>query len=107
MRAFLGFVVALLLLHPVPPLSPGVRAQGQSAVPSPKRQTELLIDQERAARNGIVVGRPKVYDDALLQQMLNDAQAKLAVLNVLDQGGLVKAFGAVTGANQRTSGFAP
>jgi hypothetical protein len=104
MRAFFGVVVAALLL-PVAAPSIGMHAQGQSSAPSPNRQAELALDQERKARNGIVVGQPKVYDDALLQQMLNESEAKLAALTVLDQASLVKAFGAVSGANQRTSAF--
>src|SRR5260370_28960205 len=53
--------------------------------------------------NGITVGQPKVYDDALLQQMLQDAEVRLATLQVIDQTEIAKRLGAVTGASQQIS----
>jgi hypothetical protein len=38
-----------------------------------RTDAEKNSDRARLQTNGIVVGDPKVYDDALLQQMLNDA----------------------------------
>ena len=55
--------------------------------------------------NGITVGEPKVYDDALLQQMLQDAEARLATLQLVDQTEIAKKLGAVTGASQQISSF--
>ncbi len=69
-----------------------------------KREAELARRTRQS--NGIVVGAPKFYDDSLLQQMLNAAQAQLAALKVLDQGGITSRIGAVTGATQQFSGFA-
>lgn len=90
-------VIGLLLL----------RFPGQAHLDA-QRQTaaERALDEQRRARNGIVVGQPKVYDDALLQQMLNDAEARLATLQVIDHAGLISKFGTTAGANQRTSAFA-
>jgi hypothetical protein len=67
---------------------------------------ETAIDHRIRASNGITVGEPKVYDDSLLQQMLNSAEAQLSSLQVLNQSGISANFGAVTGASQRFSSFA-
>ena len=66
---------------------------------------EQLIDQRAASNNGIYVDQPKVYDDALLQQMLGSAQSQLASLQGFDQGTLTRSLGAITGATQQISGF--
>lgn len=67
---------------------------------------EKTLDARIAGSNGIFVGEPKVYDDSLLQQMLNSAQSQLASLQVLSQNGISANFGTVTGANQQISSFA-
>jgi hypothetical protein len=67
---------------------------------------ETAIDHRIRASNGITVGEPKVYDDSLLQQMLNSAEAQLSSLQVLNQTGISANFGAVTGASQQFSSFA-
>ena len=69
-------------------------------------EQEKKIERRDTTSNGILVGAPKVYDDSLLQQMLNTAQARLASLQLLDQTGLAKGIGAITGANQQISSFA-
>src|ERR1700686_2588734 len=53
-----------------------------------RREQEEAIDQRDAEGNGIRVDPPKVYDDSLLQQMLNAAQARLMSLQILDQTGI-------------------
>lgn len=67
---------------------------------------EKALSKRLIESNGIVVGEPKVYDDSVLQQMLNSAEAQLASLQVLSQSGISANFGAVTGANQQISSFA-
>ncbi|MBZ5725641.1 MAG: hypothetical protein LAP87_11665 [Acidobacteriia bacterium] len=64
---------------------------------------EKEVSERATAAKGISVGMPKVYDDALLQQMLNDAMAKLAALQSLDQASIIGHYGAVTGATLTTS----
>src|SRR5687768_12964138 len=68
-------------------------------------QMEKKIEERDKGLNGIQVGEPKVYDDSLLQQMLNSAQARLAAIQLLDQSGVVAKIGAVTGASQQISSF--
>lgn len=68
-----------------------------------------LSDQERALEErdhdtgGIAVGTPKVYDDAVLQELLVAAQARLATLQVIDQTGIAARLGGLSGANQQFS----
>ena len=71
-----------------------------------QKDQETAIDHRTRASNGIAVGEPKVYDDSLLQQMLNSAEAQLSSLQVLSQSGISANFGAVTGASQQFSSFA-
>ncbi len=66
---------------------------------------EQLIDQRTTSSNGIYVDSPKVYDDSLLQQMLNSAQSQLATLQVIGQAGLTSAIGTITGASQQIASF--
>lgn len=66
-----------------------------------RRDLERHIEDRDRAQNGIDVYEPKVYDDSMLQQMLTAAQAKLASLQVLDQGTLVQKLGSVSGASQQ------
>jgi hypothetical protein len=66
---------------------------------------EYAIQQRDENMRGISVGEPKVYDDALLQQMLQAAEARLAALQLIDQGKVLGAIGAVSGASQQFSAF--
>jgi hypothetical protein len=70
----------------------------------PKKERE--IQDRRHAQNGIVVSEPKLYDDALLQQMLSAAQARLSALQLLDQAKIGEKVGTVTGAEQQYNNFA-
>jgi hypothetical protein len=70
------------------------------------QETEQTIQARDKAANGILVSTPKVYDDSLLQRMLQAAEAKLASMQVLDASGLSSHLGAVTGANQQFSSLA-
>lgn len=92
-------------LMPTPPRSSADDTEEQ-AKRKAQRTKEISIEQRDRERNGISIGEPKVYDDGLLQQMLNAAQAKLAALQVLDQAKLTGALGAVQGADLRTSSLA-
>lgn len=64
---------------------------------------EEKIEQHDCKRRGITVEEPKVYDDALLQQMLQAAEARLAAIQLFDQTGIAAKLGAVTGASQQIS----
>ncbi|HZI19852.1 MAG TPA: hypothetical protein VEY09_14770 [Pyrinomonadaceae bacterium] len=75
------------------------------ARPQTAREWEQRINNRDREQNGIRVDEPKVYDDSMLQQMLTAAQAKLASMQVLDQGVLVQKLGAVSGASQQASSF--
>src|SRR5436305_7111171 len=116
-------LLTLLILSAVLAATPGSMAfKGHVPKPAPissddseeqkakqhkeQRAKEAAIEQRDKDRNGISIGEPKVYDDALLQQMLTSAQAKLAALQVLDQTKLLGALGAVQGADLRTSSLA-
>jgi hypothetical protein len=70
------------------------------------RQKEKRIEERDSDTKGIDVGDPKVYDDSLLQQMLNAAEARLMSLQILDQTGISARLGAITGARQSISSFA-
>src|SRR6266481_3755407 len=78
----------------------------KKAVAEVLRQVEKGIDARDADTKGIEVGDPKVYDDSLLQQMLNAAEARLMSLQILDQTGISARLGAITGARQSISSFA-
>src|SRR5258708_35735406 len=67
---------------------------------------EKELEKREMEGNGITVETPKVYDDSLLQQMLNSAETRLVSLQVLDQTGIAARFGSVTGASQQISSFA-
>lgn len=71
-----------------------------------QRQQERTIDQRNHSANGITVSEPKVFDDSLLQQMLNAAEAKLASMQVLDASGLSSKLGAMVGAQQTINSLA-
>jgi hypothetical protein len=72
----------------------------------PSTPREKQIEAREKASNGIAVGKPKVYDDSVLQMMLNNAQSRLVSLQVLDQTGIASRLGSITGANQQISSFA-
>ncbi len=67
---------------------------------------ELQIKERLKSQNGIHISEPKLYDDALLQQMLNAAEARLASIQVLDQAGITAKLGTIAGAEQRTTSIA-
>src|SRR5947208_15931722 len=71
-----------------------------AAIDPAQRQRELDLQHREDAGNGMTVGTPKVYDDSVLQQLLNAAQARLASLQVLDQTSFSAHLGSVTGARQ-------
>jgi len=77
----------------------------QKAKAEQTRALEKKIEERDRATSGIQVGEPKVYDDSLLQQMLNAAQARLMSLQILDQSGIASRLGSITGASQTISSF--
>lgn len=90
----------------VSPMAGQDSAADQKPAVEKVRQEEKLIEKRDADTKGIEVGEPKVYDDSLLQQMLNAAQARLMSLQILDQTGISARLGAITGASQSISSFA-
>lgn len=75
-------------------------------LPTPAPNPDLdTLNQRIRDDTGINVELPKVYDDSLLQQMLNDAEARLAAISTLDQSKLLGSLGAVSGASLDTSSF--
>jgi hypothetical protein len=88
-----------------PPAATLAQTQLQPS-PIPTPETEESIAQRDRARKGIHVEQPRVYDDAMLQQMLHVAEARLAQLQAIDQNSITSRLGAVTGASQRISSFA-
>src|SRR5678815_4257571 len=87
------------------PAQPPTQTQITPA-PIPSPETERSIRQRERMIRGINVEQPRVYDDAMLQQMLQVAEARLAQLQLIDQNSITSRFGAVTGASQRISSFA-
>ena len=77
--------------------------QPRTLIPDPS--AEKLIQDRNKIDNGIYVDEPKVYDDSLLQQMINSAQNQLATMQGFDQSGLTRAIGNITGANQQIASF--
>lgn len=110
-----ALVAAQLSLHAAAaPFGPATRpaATSQKQDPDPRRcaedrdhNPERCIAERDEGQNGITVGEPKVYDDALLHQMLRAAEARLATLQVFDQAAILTRLGAVTGASQQISSF--
>lgn len=86
-------------------LSQPASGGGLTAEERARRDKEKQIEQRDRDFNGIQVGAPKIYDDSVLQQMLNAAVARLASLQVLDQTGIASRLGSVTGASQQISSF--
>jgi hypothetical protein len=70
-----------------------------------QRRAEKAMETRDQALNGIQVNEPKVYDDSLLQQMLNAAQSRLMSLQMLDQSGIAARLGSITGASQSITSF--
>jgi hypothetical protein len=68
--------------------------------------TEDELERRDITERGISVGKPKVYDDSLLQQMLSIAERRLATLQLIDQASIAKNLGNVSGASQQSTGFA-
>jgi len=79
---------------------------GSAPTPTPSLSSlEKVINDRISSGNGINVSLPKVYDDTLLQQMLEGAEARLASMQVLNQAGVSGAIGSVSGATQQISSF--
>lgn len=98
MRRALVLVLATAAITTVS-AAPQTKPAPEDAVKARERR----IQERLRAHNGIELGEPKVYDDALLQQMLNAAEARLAAIQVLDQAGITARIGALSGADQRTT----
>lgn len=89
---------------PAPASSPQVQdPDPRGCAEGRDRDPERCIEEREAGQNGITVGEPKVYDDALLQQMLRAAEARLASIQVFDQASILSRLGAVTGASQQST----
>jgi hypothetical protein len=59
----------------------------------------------QAPDNGIAVNGIKVYDNAALQQMLDNARARLAGMNFLDASGIASRIGGIQGSTMQQTGF--
>jgi len=70
-----------------------------------QKEREQQIQRRHESGAGIFVEAPKVYDDAMLLQMLRAAEARLATIQTIDQSGILSRIGAVSGATQRISSF--
>ena len=68
-----------------------------------RRDPARLIEARDRRENGITVTEPRVFDDAQLQQRLQELEAQLARLQVIEQTGLTSRFGTFAGADSRTS----
>lgn len=107
----IAVLTAALAASPSVPPAAGAAVQKQCSQIANKVKAgaalseEEKIEQRDCRRNGITVEEPKVYDDALLQQMLQAAEARLAAIQLLDQSGIAAKLGAVTGASQQISSF--
>lgn len=89
------------------PASTPTPQTGQTLKPNPipPPETEESIRRRERMGKGINVEQPRVYDDAMLQQMLQVAEARLAQLQLIDQNSIMSRLGAVSGASQRISSF--
>jgi hypothetical protein len=81
--------------QPAPTLKPNRKQTGD----------EQLLEARDYNQNGIKVELPEVYDDSILQQMLRDAELKLASMQLFDQTSILQKLGAVSGASQQISSF--
>jgi hypothetical protein len=59
----------------------------------------------QAPGNGIAVSGIKVYDNAALQQMLDNARARLAGMSFLDASSIASRIGGIQGSSMQQSGF--
>lgn len=66
--------------------------------------TTRLVTMD-AAGNGIEVGEAKIYDEASLRLMLDQARQRLAAINGLNEASLTTRLGSVTGARIEQSQF--
>jgi hypothetical protein len=109
-------LASALVAHCLPPAAAGkgpepkppAPAQASQSTPRPTPpdyNPETQIEERDEGQNGITVAEPKIYDDALLQQMLRAAEARLTMLQVIDQASILARLGAVPGASQQTSSF--
>jgi hypothetical protein len=102
---FLGFAIFYLAIPS------GAKVSEKSPVPSARvaptptdlRESERRIAERERNRRGISIDRLRVYDDAMLQQMLQAAEARLASLQLIDQTQILSRLGAMTGASQQIS----
>jgi hypothetical protein len=79
---------------------PVISALGKKKKQKPsKEKVEQAEAIEENTGNGIFVDTPKVYDDSSLQLMLNNARARLATIQAIDQAGLLSRIGGLTGAS--------
>lgn len=90
-----GLAVALVLSYVSLPF----------AVSAQDPQAQRIENRDRA-ENGITVTEPRVFDDAQLQRRLQELEARLAALQVIEQKAITDRFGTVAGASLNTSGFA-
>jgi hypothetical protein len=90
-------------LTQAPKASPSPSPTPDPSPAEPPKESEASINQRNDGGNGIAVGDPKVYDDTLLQQMLQNAEAKLAAMQILDQSGVAAKLGSIVGASQQIS----
>jgi hypothetical protein len=86
-----------------PQKHPQQQQQSSNSSVDDTRKREKQIEAQDLSGRGITVEPPKVYDDALLQQMLETAEARLAAIQVFDPTGITARFGAITGASQQIS----
>ena len=70
------------------------------------KSIELESNINLKYQNGIEVMQPQLYDNGLLRQMLASAQARLALLNVIDQGSVVSRLGSLSGTYSNTASIA-
>lgn len=77
----------------------------RTLTPAEQKAGEQQLRQQQVNGSGIFVEAPKIYDDAMLLQMLRAAEARLSTIQAIDQSGITSRIGAVSGATQRTSSF--
>ncbi|HUS22137.1 MAG TPA: hypothetical protein VMZ66_09030 [Aeromicrobium sp.] len=109
-RASASVLLVGLVLSATPAGRAAAVPPSREAAPPPagqdqQRAREAELQTSRDQDNGIDVGDPKVFDDAMLREMLQAAEAKLAALQLLDQQGVSSRIGAISGASQRISSF--
>lgn len=93
---------ALLVLLPSCTYYPPAKGYGEWAS-DPSFFTTLK--QQETDGNGIEVGEPKIYDDASLRLMLDQARLRLAAINGFNEGTLTSHLGALNGSRIDQSQF--